>query len=300
MTNGRSPVVIGIFGPTASGKTAVAEAVADLIPADLISADALQLYRGLAVLTNQPTRPTGLVAVWPLDHDASLAEYQALAHAAIDATLAAGRVPVVVGGTGLYFRAALGELQVPPAPGPGVRARFKRLYDRLGPDRTHAALAARDPVAAATVHPNDRRRVVRALELHEAGVSLLPQRSRLWSAETRRPTRLFGLDVPRAALLARIEARTREMMARGAADEAGRALTGCISRTAAQAIGLRELTELPPDEALEAIVTRTRAYAAYQRKWMRRIPGLQLLDGERDPSQIAADLVANAGFAAAR
>jgi len=90
------------------------------------------------------------------------------------------------------------------------------------------------------------------------------------------------------------------MMARGAADEAGRALTGCISRTAAQAIGLRELTELPPDEALEAIVTRTRAYAAYQRKWMRRIPGLQLLDGERDPSQIAADLVANAGFAAAR
>src|SRR2546422_4772610 len=113
MTNGRSPAIVGIFGPTASGKTAVAEAVADLIPADLISADALQLYRGLAVLTNQPTRPTGLVAVWPLDHDASLAEYQALAHAAIDATLAAGRVPARVGRTRPFFPASLRQGPVP-------------------------------------------------------------------------------------------------------------------------------------------------------------------------------------------
>src|SRR5581483_367244 len=114
--------VLGIFGPTASGKTAVAEAIARRIPAELISADSAQLYRGLPILTNQ-SRAT-LVAVWELDHEASVAEYQELAHAAIDRALAAGRMPIVVGGTGLYFRAALGGLDMPPAPEPGARERW--------------------------------------------------------------------------------------------------------------------------------------------------------------------------------
>src|SRR5919204_148161 len=135
---GPGSLVLAIFGPTASGKTAVAEAIADRIPADVISADALQVYRGIPLVTNQPSRPTRLVGIWPLDHEASVAEYQTLAHAAIDEVLANGRTPVVAGGTGLYLRAAIADLAVPPAPPPGLRARLERAYDRLGPQRTHA------------------------------------------------------------------------------------------------------------------------------------------------------------------
>jgi tRNA dimethylallyltransferase len=284
-------LVLAIFGPTASGKSAVAEAVAARIPAALVSADAMQVYRGLPILTNQPESPTRLVAVWDLDHEASVAEYQALAHAAIDEILAAGRTPVVTGGTGLYLRAALSELELPPAPAPGARKRFERLYDRLGAGRAHAALAERDPHAAGRVHPNDRRRVVRALELAEAGSSLAPARDALWAEETRHPTIVFGLDVPRDELDRRIEERTRAMFDSGAVEEARRALAGPISATAGKVLGLQEAAELPRDDAVEAITQRSRRYAAYQRKWMRRIPGLVSLPAGRSPAEIADEIV---------
>ena len=285
------PVIV-IFGPTASGKSAVAEAVAERIPAELLSADSMQVYRGLAILTNQPAHPTRLVAIWGLDHEASVGEYSRLAGAAVDEILATGRTPIVVGGTGLYLRAALTDLELPPAPQPGVRERYERLYDRLGPERTHALLAARDAGAAARLHANDRRRVVRALELAEAGETLVPAGSRLWSEDLRRPSLIFGLDVPKDVLAARIEARARLMFDRGVTEEVARALGGPVSGTARQVIGLREVAELPRDEAIAAVILRTRRYAAYQRKWMRRIPGLVRLDGERKPAQLADAILA--------
>jgi tRNA dimethylallyltransferase len=283
--------VIAIFGPTASGKTAVAEAVAESIPAELVSADAMQVYRGLPILTNQPARPTRLVAIWELNHEASVGEYQPLAHAAIDEILAGGGTPIVVGGTGLYLRAALSELELPPPPAPGARARFERLYDRMGAEYAHAALAERDPAAAGRVHPNDRRRVVRALELAEEGSSLVPGRDALWTEETRHPALVFGLDVPREELDRRIEERTRAMFDRGAADEARRALSRPISATARKVLGLQEAAEMPRDEAIEAIAQRTRRYASYQRRWMRRIPGLVSVAGDRLPDTIADEIV---------
>src|SRR5881227_811242 len=136
--------VIAIFGPTASGKSAVAEEIARRIPAELVSADSMQAYRGLPILTNQS--PARLVGIWELEHEASVGEYQ----------------------------------ELPPAPEPGTRERLERLYDRLGSERAHELLAERDPGAAAAVHANDRRRVVRALELAEAGASLRPAEDRLW------------------------------------------------------------------------------------------------------------------------
>ncbi|HEX5468833.1 MAG TPA: tRNA (adenosine(37)-N6)-dimethylallyltransferase MiaA [Gaiellaceae bacterium] len=287
-----SRTVIAIFGPTASGKTAVAEALADRIPAEIVSADSMQVYSGLPILTNQPARQIALVGIWPLDHEGSVAEYQRLAHAAIDAALAGGRVPLVVGGTGLYLRAALADIEVPPAPLPGARARWERVYDRLGAAQAHAALAERDPRAAEAVHANDRRRVVRALELHEVGGSLAPPRSRLWSAETRLPTRIFGLEVPKAVLDGRIRTRTEAMLAAGVEEEVALALAAPVSRTARQIIGLREVAELPPEAASEAIALGTRRYAAYQRKWMRRIHGLETLSADRDPSEVAAEILA--------
>ncbi|MEZ5099431.1 MAG: tRNA (adenosine(37)-N6)-dimethylallyltransferase MiaA [Thermoleophilia bacterium] len=284
---GEPAEVVAIFGPTASGKSAVAEAVAVSLGGEVVSADSMQVYAGAPILTNQPVAPTHLVAIWPLDHEASVAEYAGLAHAAIDELVQADRVPVVAGGTGLYLRAALAELDVPPAPQPGARERWERRYDEAGPEASHAELASRDPAAAAAVHPNDRRRVVRALELVEAGSSLRPAEDRLWSQRTRRPTLLVGLDLPADVLARRIEERTRAMLAQGAREEARRILAGPLSRSAAQMIGLREFAELPDEEAVEAVAQRTRRYAAYQRKWMRRIADLVSIDANRPPGEVA-------------
>ncbi|HKB19481.1 MAG TPA: tRNA (adenosine(37)-N6)-dimethylallyltransferase MiaA [Gaiellaceae bacterium] len=274
--------VLAIFGPTASGKTAVAQAVAARIPAELVSADAMQVYRGLPILTNQA--PARLVGIWPLDHEASVAEYQRLAHAAIEEVLAAGRTPIVVGGTGLYLRAALSDLSLPPAPEPGERERWERLYDDEGPESAHGRLAELEPEAALVVHPNDRRRVVRSLEL--AGQPR--ERDRLWTNVTRHPTIVFGLDVPKEELDRRIAERTKAMFDSGVRAEAEQALSGPVSSTAAYAHGLADIAERSDDEAaIEALSARTRRYAAYQRKWMRRIPGLVSLAADRPPGEVA-------------
>jgi len=265
--------------------------VADRIGGEVISADSMQAYEGLPLLTAQPERPTRLVAIWPLSHEGSVAEFAEHAHVAIDELLESGRTPVLAGGTGLYLRAALAELELPPAPAAGQRARWERAYERLGPERAYAVLAERDPAAAARLHANDRRRVVRALELSEVGSSLRPSSDRLWTPEARHPTLIFGLDLSRDALAERIERRARAMFDAGVAEEVTRALAGPVSSTAVHALGLHEVTALPPDEALEALIVRTRRYAAYQRKWMRRIPGLVSVNADRAPDEIAHDIV---------
>jgi tRNA dimethylallyltransferase len=285
------PSVIAVFGPTASGKTAVAEAVADRIGGEVVSADSMQAYRGLPILTAQPARPTRLVGIWPLSHEGSVAEYAERAHAAIDELLAAGRTPVVAGGTGLYLRAALVDLGLPPAPPPELRSRWEELYDRLGPERAHEVLAERDAGAAARLHANDRRRVVRALELTELGSSLRPDADRLWTSETRHDTLVLGLDVPRDVLLERVELRVRRMFEAGVVEEARSALAGDVSATAIHALGLREVVDLPREEALAALILRTRRYAAYQRKWLRRISGLVSVDANRPAGEVADDIV---------
>jgi tRNA dimethylallyltransferase len=275
-------LVIALFGPTGSGKSSVADALAERIPVEIVSADSMQVYRGLPILTNQS--PGRLVGIWPLDHEASVGEYQQLAHAAIDEILAADRTPVVVGGTGLYLRAALADLRLPPAPEPRARERWEELYDREGAERAHALLAELDPEAAAAVHPNDRRRVVRSLELGGQD----RERDRLWTDETRHPTLVFGLDVPKEELEQRIAERTSAMFDGGVREEVKSALAGDISPTARYALGLEVVAEHPDDEgAIEAIVARTKRYAAYQRKWMRRIPGLVSLPADRPPGDIA-------------
>lgn len=282
--------VFAIFGPTASGKSGVAELLAARLGTEVVSADALQVYRGLPILTNQPARPTHLVGIRDLDSEMSVGEFALLAHEAIDSLVQANETVVVAGGTGLYLRAALAELEIPPARSPGDRERWERLYD-ADAVAAHARLAELDPVAARAVHPNDRRRVVRALELAEVGASLVARENRLWSEAMRRPTLVIGLDVPSAELERRIRARTADMFARGAVAEARSVFESTISRTAVKALGLGELATLPPEEAFEKIVVRTRRYAAYQRKWMRRVPGLVTLDATRPPEEVVDEIL---------
>lgn len=285
-----TPQVLAVFGPTAAGKTAVSEILAVGLGTEVVSADALQVYRGLPILTNQPESPTRLVAIRDLSHEFSVGEYAQLAHEAIDELARANGVAVVSGGTGLYLRAALVDLALPPAAENGARARWEVIYDG-DPDAAHVRLGELDPAAASIVHRNDRRRVVRALELAERGASLVPTRDRLWSADTRLPTIVVGLEVPRDLLERRIRERTESMFPRGVVDEVRRALTGPVSRTAEKALGLRELVELPPEQAREQLVARTRRYAAYQRKWMRRIEGIVMIGGDRPPKEVAGEIL---------
>jgi tRNA dimethylallyltransferase len=161
------------------------------------------------------------------------------------------------------------------------------VYDRLGPERAHELLARRDADAAARVHPNDRRRVVRALELAAAGESLHPGDDRLWSGDTRHPTVLVALHLAPAELERRIAARARDMVERGVQDEARRAVQRPLSQSAAKIMGLREAAELPADEAVDALVRASRRLARYQRKWLRRLPGVVTLDADRPATEVA-------------
>jgi tRNA dimethylallyltransferase len=285
-------LVIGLFGPTASGKSDVAAAVAELIPAEVVSADAMQVYDGLPILTNRSPHPERLVGIWPLSYAPSVGEYAPLAHAAVDEILAAGRTPLVVGGTGLYFRAALAELELPPAPAPGARERAELLYDEAGAAAAHDRLAELDAPAAARVHPNDRRRVVRALELAEGGSSLVPLADALFGGAWRHPTFLVGLDVPKAELERRIAERTKRMFEAGVEEEVRDARRAGLSPTAQKVIGLDEVATLPREEAIQRLIVRTRRYAAYQRKWLRRLGGLAMVAADRPPEETAAEIVA--------
>jgi tRNA dimethylallyltransferase len=224
--------VIAVFGPTASGKSAAALELARELDGEIVSCDAMQLYRGLPILTNQPTSeelaaaPHHLVGVWPLDHEGSVAEYADIADAAVNDVTSRGRTAILCGGSGLYLRAAIAPLDLPPPPAEGAREKFGELYDRRGAEAAHQLLAHRDPRAAAAVHPNDRRRVVRALELTESGASLAPEVDTLWDRRDRHSTIVFGIQAESAVVRDRIERRTLEMFERGVEDEVRLAIAG--------------------------------------------------------------------------
>ena len=286
-------MVVGVFGPTASGKTDVAEALVDLLDGELVSADAMQAYRGLPILTNQSERPTRLVGIWPLEHEASVGEYQELAQAAIDELVAAGRMPVVVGGTGLYLRAALAGLELPP-PAPAARALPARAAVR-----PRSAPSERTP-RWSSVTPPQPRAFTRTTAVGSSGHSSSPSSGR----RSRRPRTRSGAGgtgirrsssgstLPRDELASRIEARTRSMVERGVVEEARSALAGSVSQTALTIHGLRDFAELPLEEAVETYNRRVRRYAAYQRKWMRRIPGVVIIDANRPATEVADEIVA--------
>ncbi len=294
------PEVVGLFGPTGVGKTAVAVALADLLRVRgerpiAISADALQVYRGLETLTGvagereQTRLEHRLLSFLPITQSFSVGEFMPMAHAEIDSALDAGRRPIVVGGTGLYLRAALTNLDLKPPPPPELRARIEEEIERSGPQEMHAALAKRAPSAAAGIEPTDRSRIVRAMELTELGETGEgpPAESQLWTAATRRPTLLFGMTMDREDLYRRIGTRVDAMLAAGAAGEVRRADVAGASRTARNALGFDELLAGDSD----AMKRRTRNYAKRQLTWMRKLAGVRLVDVTgRDPLEVAAEI----------
>jgi len=291
--------VIALFGPTAVGKTDVAIALAERMRARgerpvAVSADALQVYAGLEVLTGVPDRAQRarlehrLISFLPVDARFSVGEYAERAHSEIDGLLAEGATPIVVGGTGLYLRAALAELALRPPPPEGVREHWEAELLARGPEALHAQLAREAPWAAEKIEPRDRHRIVRALELRDEG-ALEPQEgpNRLWTRDTRHPTRLVGLVRDREELYARIDERVERMIAAGAADEVRAAHAAGASDTARVALGFDEL--LSGD--IEAMKRRTRNFARRQLTWMRKLPTVEVVDiAGRAPEQVAEDL----------
>jgi tRNA dimethylallyltransferase len=289
--------LIALFGPTGVGKTDVALALATKLRERgerpvAVSADALQVYAGLELLTGVATAAQQrilehrLVSFLPVDARFSVAEYAALAHAQIDELLDAGATPIVIGGTGLYLRAALTQLSLRPPPPPGARERWIAELDRRGPAALHALLAQRAPWAAAGIDPADRHRLVRALELEEIGALEPPAaESQLWSAEVRHPTRLIGLTMERGALYERIDRRVDAMVAAGAVEEVRAAHRAGASPSARAALGFDEL--LAGD--VEAMKRRTRNYAKRQLTWMRKLAGVELVDATGAAADELAD-----------
>ena len=279
--------VVALFGPTGVGKTAVALALARGLRERgenpvAVSADALQVYRGLETLTGAATPDEQaelehrLLSFVDPRETFSAGEFAERAHAEVDAALAGGRRPLVVGGTGLYLQAALTDLDLRPPPDPAVRERVRARLEADGPEALHAELAERAPASAKAIDPHDRTRIARALELLEMGEQPAPtgEDSRLWTADLRHPTLLFGLTMERQALYARIDARVDEMIAASAGEEVKRADAAGAARTARSALGFDEL--LAGDH--EAMKRRTRNYAKRQLAWMRRLPDVHEVD----------------------
>jgi tRNA dimethylallyltransferase len=303
------PSLYALFGPTGVGKTDVAIALAQRLRARgedpvAVSADAMQIYAGLEVLTGAPTASERaalehrLVSIVDVGETFSAGRYARLAHAEIDALLAARRRPIVVGGTGLYLRAALAELDLLPPPRAGVRERLSRELAEHGAQALHARLEQTAPWAAAQLSPSDGRRIVRALESLESGALDRPRAERrerssqLWSDELRVPTLLAGLTMEREALYARIDERVEQMLRAGAQAEVQRASAAGASRTARKALGFEEL--LAGD--VEAMKRHTRQYARRQLTWMRKLARVRLIDVTgRDPSDVAAEILDCAG-----
>jgi tRNA dimethylallyltransferase len=294
--------VIALFGPTGVGKTAVALAFARILrnrgerPV-AVSADALQVYRGLETLTGVASASERaqlehrLVSFLPLDASFSAGQYAELAHAQIDAALSERRRPIVVGGTGLYLRAALTELDLRPPPAEGVRERLTVELERYGAPALHARLKTRAPWAAEGIDPNDRQRVVRALELLQTGELEPPEGpSQLWTDEVRRPTLLVGLVMERERLYERIDARVDGMIEAGVREETMRAHDEGAGVTARKALGFEDL--LAGD--IGAMKRRTRNYARRQLTWMRKLAGVRTIDVTRLSDEQAAGEIATA------
>jgi tRNA dimethylallyltransferase len=279
--------VITVVGPTAAGKSALSIALAHELGAEVVNADSMQLYRGMDIGTAKLTPaeregvPHHLLDIWPVTMTAAVAEYQTLARAAIDDILARGRVPLLVGGSGLYIRAVLEEFEF-PGTDPAVRARLEAELAAGGPAPLYERLRGWDPVAAEKILPSNGRRIVRALEVIELT-------GRPFTASLPAPTPHYasvqiGVDRDPEELDARIGQRVEQMWAAGLVEEV-RGLDGLREGlTAGRALGYQQALAqidgvLTEEEAKEETARGTRRFVRRQRSWFRRDPSIVWLDG---------------------
>jgi tRNA dimethylallyltransferase len=296
--------LVAIFGPTAVGKSRVAVEVAMASGGEIISADSMQVYRGLAVLTDQPAPemlaavPHHLVGEVRLSEEYSAGRFAREAAGLIAEISGRGRLPLLVGGTGLYIRALAGGFSFAGRPRAELRRKWEQFVRDRGAQASLRELERLDPEAAAAVDPANPRRLARALEAAEAGDgSVATERALLWSPASPYRVLSFGLEAPRERLYASIDARVETMLSSGAIDEVRRALAVSVSRTAAQAIGFADLADylqgkITLEEAAALIRQKSRRYAKRQLTWMRKMPDIVRIEAAgRAPALIAQEIV---------
>ncbi|EOD70514.1 tRNA (adenosine(37)-N6)-dimethylallyltransferase MiaA [Amycolatopsis vancoresmycina] len=286
-----SPVAaVAVVGPTATGKTALAVDLARELGGEVVNADAMQLYRGMDIGTAKATEaerrgvPHHLLDVLDVTETASVAVYQRDARAEIERLLAAGRVPVLAGGSGLYVQAVLDDLRF-PGTDPAVRARLDAEAAELGTAALYTRLGDRDPVAAAAILPTNTRRIVRALEVIE--ITGEPFSANLPTpGAARYGTVLIGVDREPAELDERVDERVRRMFAAGLVDEVRELEQRGLreGKTAARALGYQQvLAELDGEGDFEAAAAATaqatRRFVRRQRSWFRRDQRIHWFDG---------------------
>lgn len=282
--------VLAIVGPTASGKSALAVAVAQRIgaSAEIVGTDSMQVYRGMDIGTATPTPeemggvPHHLIDVWEPERAVTVAEFQQGARVAIDAILARGGQPIVVGGSGLYVSAVLDDLRF-PGTDPVVRSRIEADLAESGPEALHARLAEVDPDAAAEILPTNGRRIVRALEVIE--ITGGPFTARLPEPTSVYPCVRVGLEIPRSVLDARIAARVDRMFADGFVDEVTvlRERGLAATPTASRALGYLQVLsyldgECSLEQARQDTIDATRRFARRQQRWFRRDTRIRWID----------------------
>jgi len=289
--------VLGLVGPTAAGKSTLGLEVAARVGGEVVNADSMQLYRGMDIgtakvsLAERRGVPHHLLDVWHVTETASVAAYQRMARDCLDGLLARGITPIVVGGSGLYVRAALDGMTF-PGTDPALRARLEAELAVLGAEALHVLLAHRDPPSAAAILPSNGRRIVRALEVGELRGSYPATLPAYAPTAGGYDVVYLGLDVPVAELDSRIEQRVETMWQRGLVEEV-RALAGAglgSGVTASRALGYAQVLDLlagrcTEEEARAATVQATRRFARRQRSWFRRDPRLCWL---RTPTVSAA------------
>jgi tRNA dimethylallyltransferase len=287
-----TPRVIAVVGPTAAGKSDLGVFLAQRLGGEVINADSMQLYRGMDIGTAKLTPeerggvPHHLLDIWDVTVAASVAEYQRLARARIEALLAEGRWPVLVGGSGLYVRGAVDRMEF-PGTDPEVRARLEEELERHGPGPLHARLAAADPDAAAVILPSNGRRIVRALEVVE--ITGKPFTANLPGHESVYDTVQIGVDVSRPELDERIARRVDRMWEAGLVAEVKALEAQGLreGRTASRALGYQQILaalagECTEDEARAETVRATKRFARRQDSWFRRDPRVHWLSGAAD------------------
>lgn len=300
-----------LLGPTASGKSAAALDLAPRVNAEILSVDSMQVYRGMDVGTAKPTAaerarvPHHLIDVRDPSESFSTAEYVKLADAAVADIVARGKRPLFVGGTALYVKSLLvGIFDGPPADWE-FRSWLRAEAARAGPEALHRRLAEVDPVAAARIHPNDLRRVERALEIHhKTGLPASALRTQ-WSSESLRyDARIVGLSLPRPELLRRIDERIDNMIASGWPREVERLLSdpSGLSREASQALGYAELArvasgQMSLDAAVAEIKRKTHRFAKAQMTWFKTFPNVTWIDAALDKRSLVDKLLSAFGFA---
>ena len=284
--------VVAIVGPTASGKSALAEEVAIRLQSGIVSIDSMQVYRemniGTAKLPLERRRaPLEMVDVCDVGESYSVERFQRDARHCVNALIEGGKVPVLCGGTGLYLNAVITDMSFPKGSDEDARRHgLEELAERIGPYALHDKLAELDPKSAACVHPNNVRRVIRAIELAQDGLSYADQLNKLHTQTPVYDARIWAIDTPRDQLYQRINARVDEMFDEGLTEEVAhlKKLGLADSHTARQAIGYKEILDafdgmLTLEEARETIKTRTRRYAKRQLSWFKHDDRVRWLDG---------------------